>query len=54
MSWYSNLNPGTGPAIVYAPFYMPKKHPKFAHDNTAFIEEVFGHLPKINPAFSRN
>lgn len=51
---YSNLNPGAGPAIVYAPFYMPKTHPKFARDNAAFIEEVLGYLPKINPAFSRD
>lgn len=51
---YSNLNPGTGPAIVYAPFYMPRTHPKFARDNAAFIEEVLGYLPKINPAFSRD
>ncbi|MBL8299232.1 MAG: NAD(P)/FAD-dependent oxidoreductase [Rhodanobacteraceae bacterium] len=51
---YSNLNPGTGPAIVYAPFYMPKTHPKFARDNAAFIEEVLGYLPRLNPAFSRD
>jgi protoporphyrinogen oxidase len=48
---YSNLNPGAGPAIVYAPFYLPKTHPKFARDNSAFIEEVLGYLPKLNPAF---
>lgn len=48
---YSNLNPGTGPAIVYAPFYMPKTHPKFARDNHAFIDEVLGYLPRINPEF---
>ncbi|UXI69220.1 NAD(P)/FAD-dependent oxidoreductase [Tahibacter amnicola] len=51
---YSNLNPGTGPAVVYAPFYMPKTHPKFARDNAAFIEEVLGYLPHINPAFRRD
>jgi protoporphyrinogen oxidase len=51
---YSNLNPGAGPAIVYAPFYMPRTHPKFARDNAAFIEEVLGYLPQINPAFSRS
>lgn len=48
---YSNLNPGNGPSIVYAPFYMPKTHPKYARDNRAFIDEVIGYLPKINPAF---
>lgn len=51
---YSNLNPGAGPAIVYAPFYMPKTHPKFGRDNAEFIEEVLGYLPKINPAFRRD
>ncbi|TDR48815.1 protoporphyrinogen oxidase [Tahibacter aquaticus] len=51
---YSNLNPGTGPAIVYAPFYMPKTHAKYARPHSEFIEEVLGYLPKINPAFSRD
>ena len=51
---YSNLNPTTGDAIVYAPFYMPKTHPKYARDNAAFIEETLGYLPKINPAFQRD
>jgi len=51
---YSNLNPGAGPAIVYAPFYLPKTHPKYARDNAAFIEEVLGYLPRLNPAFSRD
>ncbi len=47
---YSNLN-RVGPAILYAPFYMPKNHPKWAHSNDALIEEVIGYLPKLNPAF---
>lgn len=51
---YSNLNPGAGPAIVYAPFYMPKTHPKYARDNAAFVEEVLGYLPRLNPAFRRD
>ena len=51
---YSNLNPGAGPAIVYAPFYLPKTHPKYARDNAAFIEEALGYLPRLNPAFSRD
>jgi len=51
---YSNLNPGAGPAIVYAPFYMPKTHPKYTRDNAAFIEEVLGYLPKLNPDFRRD
>jgi protoporphyrinogen oxidase len=48
---YSNLNPGAGPAIVYAPFYMPKTHPKYARDNQAFIDETIGYLPKLNSQF---
>lgn len=51
---YSNLNPGAGPAIVYAPFYMPKTHAKYARPHREFIEEVLGYLPRINPAFSRD
>lgn len=51
---YSNLNPTTGDAVVYAPFYMPKTHPKYARDNAAFIEETLDYLPKINPAFQRD
>lgn len=48
---YSNLNPGTGPTILYAPFYMPKTHPKYARPNQAFVDEVLGYLPKLNPEF---
>jgi len=48
---YSNLNPGTGPTIVYAPFYMPKSHPKYARDNQAFIDETLGYLAKLNSKF---
>ena len=51
---HSNLNPGAGPAIVYAPFYMPKSHPKFARGNDEFIEEVLGYLPRLNPEFQRD
>lgn len=49
---YSNLNPGDGSTIVYAPFYMPKTHPKYGRDNAAFIDEVLGYLPRLNPAFT--
>lgn len=51
---YSNLNPGAGPAIVYAPFYLPKSHPKFARSNAEFIDEVLGYLPRLNPLFRRD
>lgn len=53
---YSNLNPIAGPDrhIVYAPFYMPKTHPKWSRTNDELIEEVVGYLPLLNPAFSRD
>jgi protoporphyrinogen oxidase len=50
---YSNLNPGTreGEHILYAPFYMPKSHPKWLQPNADLIDEVIGYLSKLNPAF---
>lgn len=49
---YSNLNPGRpGEHIVYAPYYMPKTHPKWAWSNEALIDEVLGNLKRINPEF---
>lgn len=50
---YSNLNPGATPGehIVYAPFYMPKTHPKWQQGNEQLIDEVIGYLGRINPAF---
>ena len=50
---YSNLNPGkgTGEHIVYAPYYMPKTHPKWQWSNEQLIDEVISYLPMINPAF---
>jgi len=51
---YSNLNPGAGPTIVYAPFYMPKTHPKYARDNQAFVDETIDYMRKLNPRFKPN
>jgi len=48
---YSNLNPGSGEHILYAPFYMPKTHPKWALGNDALIDEVIGYLYRLNPQF---
>lgn len=48
---YSNLNPGTGAHILYAPFYMPRTHPKWSHANEQLIDEVIGYLGRINPGF---
>jgi protoporphyrinogen oxidase len=47
---YSNLKP-MSPSVLYAPFYMPKTHPKWAKSNDALIDEVIGYLVKINPDF---
>ena len=47
---YSNLNP-LDAAIVYAPYYMPKTHPKFSRPNSEFVEETLGYFARINPAF---
>jgi protoporphyrinogen oxidase len=51
---YSNLNPGAGPAIVYAPYYMPKTHPKFARPDSAFVAETIGYLRRLNPGFAED
>lgn len=48
---YSNLNQ-MSPSVVYAPFYMPKTHPKWVRSNDELIDEVVGYLSKINAAFS--
>lgn len=51
---YSNLNPETGDAILYAPYYMPKTHPKWRWSNQQLIDEVVGYLSRLNPAFNAN
>lgn len=51
---YSNLNPESGASIVYAPFYMPKTHPKWGRSNEQLIDEVVGYLSSINPAFRQD
>lgn len=48
---YSNLNRMT-PSVLYAPFYMPKTHPKWMRTNDQLIDEVIGYLYKLNPEFS--
>lgn len=48
---YSNLNQMT-PSVLYAPFYMPKTHPKWAQSNDELIDEVIGYLGELNPAFT--
>ena len=40
--------------IVYAPFYMPGDHPKFALPNETFVEKTKNYIRKINPAILDN
>lgn len=47
---YSNLNK-MSPSILYAPYYMPKTHPKWGKSNDDLIDEVIGYLGKLNPDF---
>ena len=52
---YTNLNPLDGQQhILYAPFYMPKTHPKWSADNRILIDEVLDYLPLLNPKFDRD
>ena len=46
------LTGGGGEHILYAPFYMPKTHPKWAHSNEQLIDEVICYLSRLNPAFA--
>ena len=50
---YSNVNPLDGSVILYAPFYMPRTHPKYRRDLGAFIEETFAAMQLIRPDFDR-
>lgn len=45
---FSNLRsfPDT---VLYAPYYMPRTHPKFSNDSKAFVEETFKYVQMINP-----
>lgn len=49
---YSNLNPCAGQNVLYAPFYMPRTHPKWSATNQQLVDEVISYLPRLNPAFS--
>ena len=50
---YSNLNPLDGSVILYAPYYMPRSHPKYRRDFAAFIEETLAAMLVIRPGFDR-
>lgn len=45
---YSNLNPEVG-HIVYVPYYMPREHEKFSHDDETYRRKVTRYFKKINP-----
>lgn len=47
---YSNLRP-VGESILYAPFYMPPTHPKWARPEEDFVAETIRCLEKIRPDF---
>jgi protoporphyrinogen oxidase len=48
---YSNLNPLDGSSIVYAPYYMPQTHPKYARPYAAFVDETLRYMKLIRPDF---
>lgn len=53
---YTNLNPimqnGEPVHLLYAPFYMPKTHPKYGRESQDFIHETIDALKRIRPEFS--
>jgi protoporphyrinogen oxidase len=51
---YSNLNPLDGSTVLYAPYYMPKQHPKYGRPFEAFIEETLRYMKLIRPDFDRD
>ncbi len=48
---YSNLRP-LPHHVVYAPFYMPGEHPKYADADAVFIDKLKRYLMRINPAIT--
>jgi len=50
---YTNLNPLDGSTVLYAPFYMPPTHPKYARPISAFVDETLDALQAIRPDFDR-
>jgi protoporphyrinogen oxidase len=48
---YSNLRP-LDRTIVYAPFYMPGEHPKYADPDAVFTAKLRRYLMRINPALT--
>lgn len=50
---YTNLNP-LGPAIIYAPYYMPQSHPKYGRAFDAFVDETLAYMRMIRPDFRQD
>ena len=52
---YTNLRPmqqnGKDVHVLYAPFYMPKTHPKYSRDGAEFIKDTVAAMKKIRPDF---
>lgn len=48
---YSNLNP-LKEHILYVPFYLDTKNPKYSLDDDCFINEVKKYLPQINSSIN--
>jgi protoporphyrinogen oxidase len=46
---YSNLNPGVGAHLLYAPFYMPQTHPKYRRPSAEFVAETVDAMRAIRP-----
>lgn len=46
---YSNLNPGLGAHILYAPFYMPQSHPKYQRPFADFVQETIAAMRLVRP-----
>jgi protoporphyrinogen oxidase len=38
--------------VVYAPFYMPGEHPKYADPDQVFTEKLKRYLKRINPSLA--
>lgn len=49
---FSRLRP-LPDTVVCVPYYMPQTHPKWARDDSFFVNEAFGYLRMINSALSR-
>jgi protoporphyrinogen oxidase len=45
---YTNLRPMER-NIVFAPYYLPGDHPKYAEPDEAFVEKMRKHMKRVNP-----